>query len=65
MISGGISAADRRQTGKHKIIIALLQTFLQVLLQLFLKYAYTLDVSIHHFDHIAFFDGTLLIFQNF
>ena len=30
-----------------------------------LKDAYTPDVLIHQFDHIDFFDGTLLIFQNF
>ena len=59
--SGGISArriADKPENSK--IIISL-----EVLLQLFLKYAYTLDILIHHFDHIAIFDGTLPIFQNF
>ena len=43
-----------------KIVISL-----KVLLQLFLKYAFTLEGSIHHFDHTEFFDGTLPIFQNF
>ena len=37
----------------------------KVLLQLILKYAYMLDILIHQFDHIEFFDGTLPIFQNF
>ena len=57
---GGISVADRRQTGNTKITISL-----KVLLQPILKYAYTLDVLIHQFDHTEYFDSTLLIFQNF
>ena len=38
---------------------------LKVLLQLILKYAYTIDILIHQFDHIEFFYGTLSVFQNF
>ena len=38
---------------------------LKVLLQLILKYAYTLDILILQFVYITFFDGTLPIFQNF
>ena len=38
---------------------------LKVLLQLILKYAYTLDILNHQFDHIEFFDSTLPIFQNY
>ena len=53
--------ADCRQTGKHKKMTF----FLKVLLQLFLKYAYMLDVLIHQFNCIEYFDGTLPIFQNF
>ena len=37
---------------------------LNVLSQLFLKYAYTLDVLIHQFVHMEFSDSTLLILLN-
>ena len=57
---GGSARRIADKLENTKIIISL-----KVLLQLFLKYAYTLDVSIHHFDHKAFVDGTLPIFQNF
>ena len=45
---------------KHKMAISL-----KVLLQTVLKYAYKVDILIHQFDHIEFFEGTLPIFQNF
>ena len=32
---------------------------------LILKYAYTLDVLIHHIVHMTYFDYTLSILQNF
>ena len=51
--------ADRRWTEKKQKI------FLNVLSQLFLKYAYTLDVLIHQFVHMEFSDSTLLILLNF
>ena len=38
-----------------------MRTSLTVLSQLFLKYAYVLDVMIHQFVHMEFFDGTLPI----
>ena len=34
-------------------------------LQLILKYAYTLDVLIHHIVYMTYFDYTLPILQNF
>ena len=37
---------------------------LKVLLQLFLKYAYMLDIFICQFDSVEFSDGSLPIFQN-
>ena len=38
---------------------------LTVLSQLVLTYAYALDILIHQFVHMKFFDGTLLIILNF
>ena len=38
---------------------------LKVLLQLFLKYVYKLDILIHQFYRIEFSDDILQIFQNF
>ena len=38
---------------------------LHVLSQLVLKYAYMLDILIHQFVHVKFFDGTLSIPLNF
>ena len=40
-------------------------TFQNVLSQLFLKYAYTLDILIHQSVHMKFSDGTLPILLNF
>ena len=38
---------------------------LPLLLQLFLKYAYTVDILIHQFTQMEFSDGTLSILLNF
>ena len=38
---------------------------LPLLSQLFLKYAYTVDILIHQFSHMEFSNGTLPILQNF
>ena len=42
-----------------------LEFLLEVLSQLFLKYAYTLDILIHQFVHIEFSVDTLPILLNF
>ena len=57
---GGSARRIADKLENTKIIISL-----KVLLQLILKYAYTLDVLIHQFDHAEFFDSTLPIFHNF
>ena len=38
---------------------------LPLLSQLFLKYAYTVDILIHQFTHMEFSNGTLLILLHF
>ena len=38
---------------------------LQQLSQLFLKYAYMVDILIHQFTHMEFSNGTWLILRNF
>ena len=42
-----------------------MRIFLHVLSQLDLKYAYALDILIHQFVHVEFFDCTLPILLNF
>ena len=42
-----------------------MRIFLPLLSQLFFKYAYTVHVLIHHFTHMQFSDGILLILLNF
>ena len=56
-LSRGISAADRTKTQKFEFLFP-------QLLQLFLKYACTLDVFIHQYVHTKFSDGTLPILLN-
>ena len=56
-ITMGSTRGIADKVGNTKITISL-----KVLLQLYLKYAYTLDIMIHQFDNIEFFDDTLADF---
>ena len=59
-IQGGSARRIAGKLEKQKMIISY-----PLLLQLFLKYAYTVDVFIHEFTHMEFSDGTLPILRNF